>query len=451
MINKRNIYLLLIFIFLSCNAETDIESDQNATNEINMELVSQTSQSYSQWTKWRGPDGTNISNETEWEIPLREGYFSEAWEIEIGLGYSSFVIKNNRIYTAGYIYEFDKDGNETFSGDAVYCINPENGEIIWQYKYAMLTKTSELTYPGTRSTPYLEDDYLYYAGVDGQIICLKIDDGSLVWHNKTSIEQNYELPEYGFSSSPMIEGDTVYINIGKYGMALNKYDGTVIWTSGPEKTAYSTPVFFTYEDQRYIAAMTYSGLYISELSTGVVKVEYPWEPLLGTNIADPIVIDDKILVSTAYDLGSIMLQFDGVELKEVWKNPDFNNHMSTSIVIDGYVYGNNGFYNDYWGKNTCISWNTGETKWSEKARVCSVTAVGKTLIYLSQLGKLIIVEATPDEYNEFYQKEFTRGYYFTAPVFVDGRLYIRNSVSNIICLEYFQNEDEITSVAQLDE
>ena len=53
---------------------------------------------------------------------------------------------------------------------------------------------------------------------------------------------------------------------------------------------------------------------------------------------------------------------------------------------------------------------------------------------LSDKGKLILVEATPDEYRETGAYQAMEGKSWTAPSYADGRVYLRN-LNEMICLD----------------
>ncbi len=62
----------------------------------------------------------------------------------------------------------------------------------------------------------------------------------------------------------------------------------------------------------------------------------------------------------------------------------------------------------------------------------SLIIVGDKLLALSDQGKLIIAEATPDAYKEIRAFQVLKGKSWTAPAWVDGKLYVRN-LSKMAC------------------
>lgn len=132
---------------------------------ISVNLIAQTP------TKWRGPNGNGVYNETgllkKWPANGPE----ILWHFDkLGVGHSSPVIDNNLIYlsgmeeTTGYIYVFTTDG-----------------KLKWKAPYG--TEFSE-SYPGARSTPVIAGDLLYMYTGFGELVCMSSTDGKIKWKKK---------------------------------------------------------------------------------------------------------------------------------------------------------------------------------------------------------------------------------------------------------------------------
>ena len=49
------------------------------------------------WPNWRGLNGAGVSSESQW---ASQG--ESLWKKNVGLGYTTFVVKDNRLITAGF-------------------------------------------------------------------------------------------------------------------------------------------------------------------------------------------------------------------------------------------------------------------------------------------------------------------------------------------------------------
>ena len=119
-------------------------------------------------TKWRGPNGNGIYNETgllkKWPAAGPE----IIWHFDdLGQGHSSPVFANDLIYVSGM----------TDNKGYVYALTPM-GKLKWKATYG--PEFSE-SYPGSRSTPTISGDLLYiYSGL-GVLTCMDANNGNIKW------------------------------------------------------------------------------------------------------------------------------------------------------------------------------------------------------------------------------------------------------------------------------
>ena len=77
-----------------------------------------------------------------------------------------------------------------------------------------------------------------------------------------------------------------------------------------------------------------------------------------------------------------------------------------------------------------------EIKWTEpKLGFNGLIAVGGKLLVLTEMGELVLVEASPAGYKELGSSKVIEGRVFTAPSFANGRVYARNTKGDVVCLE----------------
>jgi len=57
------------------------------------------------------------------------------------------------------------------------------------------------------------------------------------------------------------------------------------------------------------------------------------------------------------------------------------------------------------------------------------------LIILSEAGKLVIAEASPDKYKEISSAQVLSGKCWTVPVLANGRIYARNAAGRLVCVD----------------
>ncbi|MEO8497979.1 MAG: PQQ-binding-like beta-propeller repeat protein, partial [Planctomycetota bacterium] len=100
---------------------------------------------------------------------------------------------------------------------------------------------------GPRGTPTLDGDRVYVEGGNGDLTCLEAATGKTIWHINLQSDLAGGRPGWGYSESPLIEGNLIIVTPGgKDGTlaALNKLTGEVVWRSAAvaEGAHYSSPV-----------------------------------------------------------------------------------------------------------------------------------------------------------------------------------------------------------------
>ena len=113
----------------------------------------------------------------------------------------------------------------------------------------------------------------------------------------------------------------------------------------------------------------------------------------------------------------------GVTVEEVYFNRDMRNHYSSSVLVDGYLYG-------YSSRIlTCMKLETGEVMWQDRSVGKGQVIYADGLLYLQgEDGVIGLAEASPEGYKEISRFEIGRGNYptWTLPVIAGGRLLIRD-------------------------
>ncbi len=150
-------------------------------------------------------------------------------------------------------------------------------------------------------------------------------------------------------------------------------------------------------------------------------------------MATPVISGNRLFISTGYSTGCAVFELsvkDGKPAAEkVWANKEMKNYFSTSVLVDGYLYGFNNT------KLTCLDFRTGKTRWKTGGfnRGSLVAADGKLIIYGDQ-GLLALAEISPASYKELARFKFCDERTWTVPTLSGGRLFLRNE-KELVCLK----------------
>ena len=84
----------------------------------------------------------------------------------------------------------------------------------------------------------------------------------------------------------------------------------------------------------------------------------------------------------------------------------------------------------------CISWDTGALNWTTRdVRKGSLIVADGKLILLGETGKLVVAEATDQNYKPLAEAQVLNGRCWTAPVLAGGCIYVRNAAGQVVSLD----------------
>ncbi len=377
------------------------------------------------WYRFRGPDLNGISTETGWNTHWGSEGPKRLWKASVGMGFSSITVSHGRVYTMG---------NDGVNTDTVFCFDAATGAVVWKHPYPC-PLDPKFYEGGTSATPTVDDDRVYTLSRKGDVFCLDAAKGTVIWSVNVNKDLGFEPPTWGFAGSALVDGNLVIFNVGSHGLAFDKKTGKVAWSSPKGPSGYATPVPFDSHGKHCLAIMSSTTLEAVDAATGKSVWRYPWKTDYDVNAANPIIVDDKVYISSGYGHGAAMLDISSGKPALVWETKEFRNHIATSILWDGYLYGV-----DDVNKSTyelkCVDWKTGAIKWHEPSfgKGALMMADGK-LIGLSDKGVLMIIEPSSAGFRPISTSQVIGGKCWTVPVLSNGRIYCRNSRGDLVCLD----------------
>ena len=377
----------------------------------------------SDWPNFRGPGHDGISTEKNWSAQWPAEGPKQLWKANVGIGFSSMSVADGRVFTMGNAE--DKD--------SVFCFDAETGKQIWKHTYDC--QLDPKYYEGGPSvTPTVAGKRVFTFSRKGDLFCFDAADGKVIWQKNIAKELGAEIPTWGFAGSPLVENDLLVLNVGGCGAALDKNSGKVIWSSGKEPSGYSTPLACKFGGKPAIVFFTQQHAVAIEPKTGHDIWRYPWKTKYDVNASQPIVIGDKVFISSGYDHGCALLQIKDGEKNVLWENKNMRNQLNSSVLVDGYLYGIDGDAGR--GALACVELASGAVKWSEKSLGSGALVVAdKKLIAISDKGELVTAEVSPTEFKQISRAQVLGGKCWTVPVLANGKIYCRNAKGDLVCLD----------------
>lgn len=375
------------------------------------------------WWRFRGPNCDGISSESDWTHQWPAEGPAVQWTAEVGTGFSTIVTSDGRVYTMGNRNNID----------TVYCLDGATGTELWSHDYECPTDPNEFE-GGPTATPTVDGNRVYTLSRRGEVFAFEKATGEVLWSKNVAVEAGMRVPGWGFSGAPLVINDTLLLNIGDAGVAVKKDSGDILWASEDRDSGYSGAVPIQVDGVDCVILGSSRSYVCVEIATGKERWRQRWLTTFGCNAADAIVSDGRVFLSSAYNRGSALIDPSGGEPEVIWKHKDYANHLTTSVLIDGFLYGVNGDV-DAGATLTCMEWSSGKVAWqAESLRAGALTASGNRLIVITDSGELVIALAESTGFQPLARHQVLDGRCWSAPVLSNGRIHCRNAAGRLVCL-----------------
>lgn len=359
--------------------------------------VSPSAAANNDWTQWRGPNRDGKILDANWPESLDENVLTEVWSASLAPSYSGPLVVGNRVFVT------ETKDKKT---EVVTALNIKTGEVLWaagwqgamQVPFFAASNGSWI-----RATPAYANGKIYVAGMKDVLVCLIAETGERLWTVDFPAKTGSPNPNFGFVSSPLIDGEFVYVQAGGAFTKLNKDTGEIVWQSlkdggGMSGSAFSSPVIATVAGKRQAIVMTRGGLSSVELESGNELWSRPVKTYRGMNILTPTIFGDSIFTSTyggTTQLISVSSASDKFSSAQKWSLP-VQGYMSSPVVIDGHAYvhlRNQRF--------ACFDLEKGVEKWRTKpfGKYSSLIASGDKILALDERGELLLIRANSEKFE----------------------------------------------------
>jgi outer membrane protein assembly factor BamB len=382
------------------------------------------------WPQWLGPNRNGSSPETGLLTKWPKEGPKVLWKVDGGEGYSSIAVANGRAFTL-----VQKNGKEwAIALDAV------KGTTIWEKEVGPIYKNQFGN--GPRSTPTVDGKFVYVTSVSGPLVCLKFDNGDIVWQHDILKDFGGKITTWGLSASPLVDGNMVFAIPGGPGAGVVAYDkttGDVKWKSGSDPAAYATPMTVTVDGKKLLVVFNAFGLVGMDAKDGKELWRIKWKTGFDVNICTPLAIDNQLFVASGEDVGSTLFDLGkGEKPTPAWQSLGKKGVMTTywanAIYHEGYLYGLSGEFDKRIDLN-CVDVKTGKLMWSRKDFGKGAMTLADGHLWMStKAGDLVLVHCNPKSYLEKARVTEFLGENRTVPTIANGRMYVRD-LKHIYCLD----------------
>jgi len=396
------------------------------------------------WPHFLGPDYDLHSTETGLKLDFPESGPVKLWEVERGRGHAGPVVVGDKVV---FIHQVE-------SKEQILCLEAATGKPVWEHSYPVEVDQNFGVVDAPRSSPVADSEtgLVYTLGNDGDLLCLQLADGKIVW--QVSVPETFGTGPFffGYGSSPLIHGDKLIVNVGAEDAcvaALGKRDGKVLWqTDHAWHGSYASPIVAELHGREKLLVFTggmvrppTGGLLCMDPETGAIDSEFPWrsDNYASVNAASPVACgENRVFISEDYGLGGVMVEYDSTfQPREMWTAPELGCQFQTPIYHEGTLYGlggNGGLMLAYDVRSGRPLWNEAfyETKIEWQGRPISLSLGHAHLVHvdgaflcLGEDGALMRLSLNPGGFEVLAK---TRLFYapetWAPPVISGGRLFV---------------------------
>ena len=377
------------------------------------------------WTQWRGPNRDSHAAESPlWPESLSDEHLIGQWRVPLGPSYSGPIVMGERVFTTE-----TKDKQDEY----VFAFDRHSGEQLWQTSWAGAMQVpffANANGSWIRATPACDGSRLFVAGMRDLLVCVNVDDGQQLWRVDFVERYGTPLPAFGFASSPLVDGEHVYVQAGQSLVKLDAVTGDSVWRTAVSAAStmnspFSSPVFAEIDGRRIILLQTRTALKGIDPSSGDELWSQNIVAFRGMNILTPTVYGDRVFTSAhsgktqLWDPTTLTTDPDGIT--EVWSNKA-QAYMSSPVVIGDHVYLH--LRNQ---RLSCINLLTGEEAWRTKpyGKYWSMVTQGDKILALDERGKLLLIRANPAEFELLDEREIDADSAWAHLAVCGGQVFVR--------------------------
>ena len=341
------------------------------------------------WSRFRGPNGTGIS-ETPAPTQWSDGEYR--WKTELpGEGHSSPILFGGHVYVTCT--------NPQTAEQLVVAVSAADGKIAWKLSLESHPYPHHAFNSFASATPAADDHHIYVpvSSVDHYQLVAVTHEGKEAWR--------YEIGDFksqhGSGASPVVYKDMVILPDDQDGqsaiVALGAADGKPRWKTDRKSgmAAYATPSVFTTPDgkDQLIFASQASGITALDPATGKALWELP-DLFNKRVVASPTVAGGFVVAGCGEGGGGKRLVVVKPPTPSSAQPPQIAYevdkalpYVPTPLYRDGLLF----ILNDG-GIGTCLDAATGAVKWRERVggeSFASPVCAGGVIYCVSRAGEVV--------------------------------------------------------------
>lgn len=322
--------------------------------------------------------------------------------------------------------------------DVFRCLDAGTGRELWKLPYA--TSGNIKDYGNVpRATPLIHQGRVYTLGGLGDLHCVNLADGKIVWSKHLARDFHARVPTWGYCASPLVVDEKLIVNPGAKEASLVALDcrsGVEVWRTPGLPPAYASFIVGTFGGLRQIVGYDEKSLGGWNPQSGQ-RIWTLVPPVPGDfNVPTPIDADGRLLLASENN-GTRLYDFaaDGrIQPQPTAVNPDLAPDSSTPVLLGGKVFGCwNSLYCLDAGANLKTLWTGDDDVFANYAAL--IAAPGRLLV-ATHAGELLLIDAAAAKFTILSRLRIFAddAEVLSHPALVGSRLYLRD-MGKIVCVD----------------
>ncbi len=384
-----------------------------------------------QWTRFRGPNGSGISNATT--IPATWTDEDYNWHVELpGIGHSSPVLWGNRIFLMA--------ATDAGRRRTILCLSTNDGRLLWSKSYHASTHRKHSYNSFASPTPTVDAGRVYtlWADPTAYVVTAVDHDGNEIWQRDFGAFHG----NHGVGTSPILYKDLLIVGKDEDEnsalFAIDRRTGKDRWVvrRTSVRVAYSTPCLLEMDGAaaQLIFCSLAHGISSIDAENGHVNWDIP--VFDKRTVSSPVVSGDLIFGSCGSGVGgNFVVAVKAVSpMSAAVPEEIYRVKKSAPYVPTPLIYDNMAFLWSDGGVVTCIDVSDGKLVWRKRVGgkfYGSPVCVAGRLYCISESGDVVVLAAsrTFQKLGHIALGEECR----STPAVAGGTMYLR-TVSHLYSL-----------------
>ena len=382
------------------------------------------------WADWRGPSRLAQAPSLPKKLP---GSLRRIWSAKLtGPAVAGPAATATRVIIP--------DKNKDATRDLFRCLAAADGCEVWRLDYAA---AGDMDYSNSpRATPVIHDGLVYLHGALGDLHCLRLDTGAVVWRTNYYRDYGAKLLTWGSSSPPLVVDDKLIINPGARNasvVALDRKNGKLIWKTPGHAASYSAFVVGKLGGRKQIIGYDSASVGGWDPATGHRLWQHVPREGSDFNVTTPLIHKGQLLFATENNATRLhrFAKNGTLVAKPAMANLNLAPDTCSPVIVGDRVFAT------AYGEMYCLDLKDGmKTVWVAEDDMFHdhsnmIGGNGRVLVWTNS-GDLLLLDAVANEFKPLSRlRPFGAGKVdsMSHPAIVGNRLYLRGS-SELACFEF---------------